>query len=211
MNYARCVIITSYIDAAVRDLISITEEDFVICADGGYAHALRESITPNLLIGDFDSYNGPLPVDIKVMQVPAEKDYTDTGLCLQYALDRGFETIAVAGGLGGRFDHALSNLQSMADALAQNPRVRITIYSLQNTVTMLTGGALTVPSRPDCKLSLLAYSDVCTGVSVSGVHYPLSDVVLTNRFPLGVSNEFEAETAEVRVRDGNLLVIVSRD
>ena len=33
----------------------INDNDFIICADGGYNHAEKMGIVPDVLIGDFDS------------------------------------------------------------------------------------------------------------------------------------------------------------
>ena len=34
---------------------SISPNDYIICADGGFDTALKAGITPHLIIGDFDS------------------------------------------------------------------------------------------------------------------------------------------------------------
>ena len=41
-----------YIKGKIRDT------DFIICADGGYNHAQKMGITPDVLLGDFDSASG---------------------------------------------------------------------------------------------------------------------------------------------------------
>ncbi|WP_423838563.1 hypothetical protein, partial [Treponema porcinum] len=42
-----------------------------------------------------------------------------------------------------------------------------------------------------------------------GTKYTLDNAVLTNAFPLGVSNEWAENTAEIGVKDGILLVVES--
>ena len=51
--------------------------DFVIAADGGYQHCLREKLQPDLLLGDFDSMEPPADF-ARVCRLPMEKDDTDT-------------------------------------------------------------------------------------------------------------------------------------
>lgn len=34
------------------------QSDFVIACDGGYIHAMKAGIVPDLLVSDFDSFNG---------------------------------------------------------------------------------------------------------------------------------------------------------
>jgi thiamine pyrophosphokinase len=48
------------------------------------------------------------------------------------------------------------------------------------------------------------------GVTLRGLYYPLEDGELTCGFPLGVSNHFTGENAEIRVRKGSLLVLWDR-
>ena len=89
--------------------------DLVLAADGGYRALYSLGYTPDLLLGDFDSLGDlPLPPDLPVLRFPARKDDTDTGLALRHGLDRGFRDFALYGCAGGRVDHLLANLQSMA-------------------------------------------------------------------------------------------------
>ena len=87
--------------------------DFIIAADGGYRHCQEAGLTPNLLLGDFDSLD-TLPPSVEVLRYPVDKDDTDSMLALKLGLDRGFTTFHIYGGTGGRMDHTLANLQGLA-------------------------------------------------------------------------------------------------
>ena len=210
-----CVIITSYFQGDLKAILSEIDFDFVLCADGGYRHAAAAGILPNLVVGDFDSYSLGIPSNIKTLPLPSEKDDTDTLFSLKYAISEGAEHIYIIGGLGGRLDHTVSNLQTLAYASSHG----ITAYIIdrQNIVTMLTCGGRVMPKtmhvtkREGFKISLLSHSEKCEGVYISGVHYPLEDATLTNEFPIGVSNEFEADAAEIKLSSGQLLVVLSKD
>lgn len=214
----RCIIITSYQSALLKDSLEFLPDDFVLCADGGYSHARNEGITPHVVLGDFDSIDyESLENDRRhsgltechVVRVAAEKDDTDTLICLKYAMERGYEEFFVLGGLGGRLDHTVANLQTMCYAVAHGK----TIWFLdgKNRATLRAPGSLTVEAQKDCKISLFAFEESCEGVSISGVKYPLRDHLLTNDFPLGVSNEFLEKKAEITHTSGKLLVILSHD
>ena len=94
----------------------IENADFIIACDKGYEHAKSQNITPSLIIGDFDSFSGALPSEIKRITLPCEKDETDTMAAINYATSQGFNKILLLCALGGRLDHLLGNLQSAAYA-----------------------------------------------------------------------------------------------
>ena len=88
--------------------------DFVIACDRGYAYCERLGLTPDLFIGDFDSYSGAVAPGVAVERLIPEKDDTDTGHAITYALAHGFRTLVLTCALGGRLDHTLANLQNAA-------------------------------------------------------------------------------------------------
>ena len=65
----------------------ISEEDFIICADGGYNHAKNMNIKPDILIGDMDSVTDFMH-DVEVLKYPTDKDFTDGELCIKYAKEK---------------------------------------------------------------------------------------------------------------------------
>lgn len=205
--------------------------DLVLAADGGYRALYSLGYTPDLLLGDFDSLGDlPLPPDLPVLRFPARKDDTDTGLALRHGLDRGFRDFALYGCAGGRVDHLLANLQSMARVSRLGATIRLaapeydawalTGPAPDTSVPHASGPAphapdalapaavLALPPRPGGTLvSVFCHGDRAEGVTLTGLAYPLSDAALTGDFPLGVSNRrLEGQPATVSVRRGTLLI-----
>lgn len=183
------------------------QNSFVIACDKGAAHAARQGIRPDLVIGDFDSYAGALPPNAEVVRCPVEKDDTDTMAALKVALARGHTEIHICCAFGGLLDHLYANFQTAV--YAAHHGARCVISDRSNFVTAVKDGSIELPRREGWSLSLFAVSDRCRGVTVTGAKYPLADAELTNTFPLGVSNDWAADSAAVTVRDGTLLVILS--
>lgn len=208
--------------------------DLVLAADGGYRALYSLGYTPDLLLGDFDSLGDlPLPPDLPVLRFPARKDDTDTGLALRHGLDRGFRDFALYGCAGGRVDHLLANLQSMARVSRLGATIRLA--APEYDAWALTGPApdtsapstpapdalapdalapaavLALPPRPGGTLvSVFCHGDRAEGVTLTGLAYPLSDAALTGDFPLGVSNRrLDGQRATVAVRRGTLLILQS--
>lgn len=203
--------------------------DLVLAADGGYRALYSLGYTPDLLLGDFDSLGDlPLPPDLPVLRFPARKDDTDTGLALRHGLDRGYRDFALYGCAGGRVDHLLANLQSMARISRLGAAIRLA--APEYDAWALTGPApdasapdasgpaphapdgpaatLTLPDRPGGTLvSVFCHGDRAEGVTLTGLSYPLDGADLTGDFPLGVSNRrLEGQPATVSVRRGTLLI-----
>lgn len=181
---------------------------YVIACDQGCAYALAQGVRPDLVIGDFDSYSGPLPTDIEILRFPPEKDDTDTMMALKIALERGFRRFEICCALGGRLDHLYANLQTMVYAVEHGASCSIT--ETDSWATVLKNGSICLPRREGFSLSVFSVSDLSQGVSLEGVKYPLTDASLSNTFPLGVSNEWTADTAAITVGEGTLLLLLSR-
>ena len=84
--------------------------DYVIAADRGYDSLMAYGVNPDLVVGDFDSL-GEVPNHPNVIQLPAEKDDTDMVFALRQGLDLGYRRFVMLGGVGGRLEHTLGNLQ----------------------------------------------------------------------------------------------------
>ncbi len=181
--------------------------DYIIACDGGYRHAAKANIVPDLVIGDFDSYPGEIPPNIEVIRASTDKDDTDTMLALREALRLGYQDIVICGALGGRIDHEYANFALSAYGASRGARCILVdahhqIFAVRNTSVQVRRGRWT-------KISIFSMDSQCSGVTLRGLKYPLTNAVLTNTIPLGISNEFRADQAEITVTQGTLLVVLS--
>jgi thiamine pyrophosphokinase len=177
--------------------------------DGGYAIAEAAGLVPDLVIGDFDSLRGDVAPGVDTERLPAEKDDTDTMLALKRGFDMGFRDFLIVGGLGGRFDHSLANIQALSYCL--DMKGRAVIADGGNIAMMTDDAALRLERREGFYFSLFSWSESCEGLCVDGAKYPLDGYRLTRDDPLGVSNEFLAGPALIRKKAGRLLIVLSRD
>lgn len=181
--------------------------DLVIACDAGYPAALRLGLKPALAVGDFDSYGGEIAPDVEVVRTPVRKDDTDTMTGLRLGLGRGCREFVIVGALGGRLDHTVANLQALCWLCTQGARG--VILSADNRAWAVRDGALELPRMEGWYLSVFAAGE-CEGVTLRGVEYPLAGARLSPSMPIGVSNEFSADTARIEVARGTLIVIASR-
>lgn len=190
--------------------INIEDDDFVICADGGYKLALACGIKPNLYVGDFDSQN-TVDDDIEIIRLIPEKDDTDMEYSLNKGLKLGYTDFVIFGAIGGRFDHTLANIQLLVYALKNN--ARMTIYDDKNIITAINNEEKTFNKLDEYKyISIFSHTDICKGVYLKGMKYPLDNAVITNySCGLTVSNEIIQDVASIRVDEGTLIVVRCKD
>ncbi len=208
----RALIITG---GRVKMPLALPAADFVIAADSGYLTAKRLGVKPDLLLGDLDSLDrsqlspGELDEMQKIIVSPI-KDDTDTQLAADTAIARGADEIFIVGGLGGRLDHTLSSVFLLEYLAEKGIACRMT--DGQSDVRILRGGeTLTVKKSGRKYLSLVSLTDICRGVTISGVYYPLEKADLTRKYSWAVSNEITADAAEISLDAGVMLVIEAGD
>ena len=181
------------------------EGDFIIAADKGLLYLQNLGITPNLVIGDFDSL-GYIPRAKRVSRHPVNKDASDMELALQRAANYRHTDIYVYGGIGGRLDHTLANLQLFA---AYSERgFYVTGIAEGFAIRCVTGpDVFTLPDNVEKgTVSVFAANDRAEGVIERGLEYSLDDEPLTNRTSLGLSNELIGQEATIAVESGTLYV-----
>lgn len=179
--------------------------DYVIAADRGFDSLMAYGVNPNLAVGDFDSL-GHTPNHPHVIQLPAEKDDTDMVFALRRGLELGYRRFVLLGGVGGRLEHTLGNLQ-LLDWLAGQGAQGFLAGEKTAATCIRDGMAVTFPAEMSGYLSVLCVSGRAEGVNLTGLKYPLEEYVLTGDFPLGVSNQFLGREADVSVKKGSLLLI----
>ena len=181
-------------------------DDYVIAADAGYLACLVAGVTPDLLLGDFDSLERPkdFPNDIKT--APAEKDDTDTMLAVRAGLEAGCDTFYFYGATGGkRLDHTIANFQTLLWLRKQGARGYI--YEEGYIWTVIENESLAITrAAENAVVSVFCIGEDARGVTLEGLGYKLEDAILTADRPIGVSNRMESSKAKITVSDGALLV-----
>lgn len=185
----------------------IADGDYIIAADGGLQHTSALGITPNAILGDFDSL-GYIPENATVF--PVEKDDTDAMLAVRQALSMGYREIYLYGTLDGpRLDHTIANLQTL-QFLADKGATGYLI-GCDYIATVVQRGKLSFPAGATGILSLFCMGQDAKGVTLTGLKYDLTNGTLTPCFPLGVSNHFTEKSAAISVGSGSLLVLYDRE
>ena len=188
----------------------LLEADYVIACDKGLDHADRYGIRPDIVIGDFDSVSDENKVrieggELKSERYPKEKDDTDTMIAMRHALELGYRDIRMVCVFGERMDHAYANIQTAHFGAARGAEVRM--YDEVTEVIVFSEGTVKLSGKKGNAVSVFSLSDTCRGVTIKGTKYELEEGELINSFPLGQSNEFADDHAEVSVKEGVIMAV----
>ena len=188
---------------------AVASAALVVGVDSGIDHAFAVGLPVHVAVGDFDSVSPEglaraTAEGAEVQRHAVAKDLTDFELGVEIAVARGATRIIVLGGRGGRLDHGLANLLSLAaPALAA---LEVVAYLDGSRVTVIRERA-ELRGRPAALLSLLPVGGPAIGVRTEGLRYPLRDEDLPVGSARGVSNVFIDRDATVSLAGGVLLAI----
>lgn len=178
-------------------------EGLIICADKGLDHALARGLTPDIVVGDFDSAAMKPPEGVRVVRTIPEKDDTDTILACETAIEAGCDEVRLYCALGGRTDHTIANIQTME--MMRQRGVNVTIISSGERIYLVHEREAAIPKFHGY-VSVFSYGETCI-VSEYGMKYGLVRYRLDNAYPLGVSNEVVEDIGRIIVHGGTALVI----
>ncbi len=185
-------------------------EDLRIAADGGYANAKLLGERIDIAVGDFDSFSRQsIDEGVELLELPVEKDLTDSQVCIETAISRGADEIIIIGGLSGRLDHTLANLAILQDLHARHIHGYVTDGN--NRAHYIRSTSHLIARSTYKYLSLIAVDETCKGVSIKGCKYELNNQPIHRRLQFAVSNEITGNCALISVKKGGLYVIESRE
>ena len=197
-------------------LREMSEMSAVWAIDRGIDICCMASVTPELLIGDADSaspaaWGWGRSLEVPTIQHPRDKDSTDLQLALaELDVRKPGAAVLLTGGLGGRFDHAFSNVFSLQDASGTGAQV-LGLADETETLFLVAGGQQFTAQFSRRALapkivSLLPLSPVCETVTSRGVHWPLDRATLTMGRPAGICNRLAMGSKQIDVSLGNGLL-----
>lgn len=191
----------------------IQDADIIIGADKGCEVLYKYDITPDYILGDFDSANDDIINSIeerakKKITYKREKDYTDTEIAYNLAVEKGANEIILLGATGTRYDHSLSNLGLMLRGLKSSIKVKVID---DNNFIFLTDKSITLQGNKGDIISFQAYCDEIKNFNISGAKYNLSNYTLKLGDGITTSNEFLDEDIRVNFDSGILMVLYTKD
>ena len=186
----------------------LKEDDFLIGVDKGCNALYEYNLTPDLILGDFDSakiesIEGLKNKGAKVLTFEPEKDYTDTDLGYIKAKENGATEILLFGVTGSRIDHMMGNIGIMLKALEEN--IELKIIDDHNYMFIVDKNSV-FKGKFGQLISFHALSDVVKNLNIRGAKYTLSNYDMTLFEPRAICNEFIDDDIEIYFDSGKILV-----
>lgn len=209
----RCIVIGAG-DIALTE-IEKKEEDCVIAVDGGFLYCKLLHLEPDYIIGDFDSVENTESKEIdgiqskypqKVVKLPCEKDDTDMLAALRLGLEKGYREFLLYGSMGGRLEHTVANLQCLI--FLKHNGAKGYMIDEDCMIIVIENESIEFPKELEGLVSVFTLGQTAEGVGIEGMKYPLEGAVLTNDYPIGISNELIGKESKISVKNGTLAIIV---
>ncbi len=190
----------------------LNDDDLIIAANGGALHCSKLGIIPNVIIGDFDSLSAFTLNDLEdaggtLIRHAERKDETDLELAIMYASQQGAEEIRIVAGLGQRWDQTIANITLLA-----HPDLKGIDASFmdgnQEIFLIHAGETREINGKTGDTLSLIPFKGDASGITTSGLEYPLNNGVLKFASSMGVSNVLIEEQASIELATGLLLCVL---
>jgi thiamine pyrophosphokinase len=171
-------------------------------------------VIPDYILGDFDSIDKKVlekykTQKIKINELKPEKDFTDTEEAINLAIKLKSSEFVIIGAIGTRIDHVLANINVLKIALDNN--IKAQIINEHNEIELINNELIIEKNNLYKYISIMPLTTQVEGITITGMKYPLENYTLTIGNSLGVSNEQIEKTAKIKVKDGILIVIKSRD
>ena len=187
----------------------INSQDIIIGVDGGVNTLDTINLEPHIIIGDFDSAqsdNRFLTLNIKQITHHPEKDFTDTELAIDYAMEQRYSPLIIVNSMQKRLDHVLGVIASLRYLSSKGIKALI-LGDKQLFIILDKTNQFTLPINTI--VSLIPLSDKVSGISTQGLYYPLLNGELTAIRARGVSNVVVEELVEISLEEGELLFVVN--
>ena len=187
--------------------------DILLAADGGARFLAGLGMTPDAVVGDFDSLdeataNGLRAAGVEFLRHPVRKDVTDGELAVEEALRRGAGELLLAGATGA-LDHTLGHLAILRRLAARGVAARLVAPDVTATV-LIAPAAVALDAPAGARVSLAPAGEAAT-VTLTGLDYPLDRGVLPADACLGLGNHVSAGGgARIVLHEGVLVLLVDQ-
>ncbi|WP_041921202.1 thiamine diphosphokinase [Ilyobacter polytropus] len=186
----------------------IKDDDDIYCADGGAMHTYKLGKIPIEIIGDMDSVSKDVLVYYEnkktiIKRFSKDKDFTDGELILEYLDSKNYDEVIVFAAMGGRTDHALTNLNLIF-------KYKKTKFISEKEEIFAVDRYFKFENQIGKEVSFIPFSDEISRLTLKGFKFPLDRYKLKRGSSICMSNIIIENTAEINFENGTLLCILQK-
>ena len=193
-------------EAATADA-ALEGASLVVCADGGANTARALGITPDAIVGDFDSATKETLAHFSDVPLVRDNDLerTDTEKAIEYILSLGpREEITLLAASAGRLDHLIGHISLLRKFAGRTALVLRDDHGR----SWLAKGDVELDLPLGTTVSFFAVGAPAEGVTTENFRFPLTDVTMALGGRDSLSNVTSGRPARIRIKLGELLISV---
>lgn len=175
----------------------------IYAADGGAHLVYFLHLNPIEIWGDMDSFqqNIDFNKNVIIKKFPKDKDYTDGELLLTY-MSKKYDEIIIIGGLGGRKDHELTNINLLF-------RYDNVVFLTEEEKLFKIDNNKILENIKDLTVSFIPFSDVVTNLTLTGFKYNLTNYNLKRYESICMSNIAIEDSCKISFDSGKLIAVIN--
>ncbi|OJU79898.1 MAG: thiamine diphosphokinase [Chlamydia sp. 32-24] len=177
----------------------IPQFEKIVTVDGGWRHCEKLGLVPDIVCGDFDSFEPKTHEVQQFYRFPKDKDYSDLEQALKIIYQPTLKNIVCFGALGNRTDHTLYNL-----FLLQRYPLLLKYISEEEKVIAIPKGKHSFSCSKNQCISLLPLGNEVKGVTTNHLKWNLRDASMNASF-MSLSNICLKEDFSIEIKEGILL------
>ncbi|MEX2014417.1 MAG: thiamine diphosphokinase [Candidatus Saccharimonadales bacterium] len=192
----------------------------IIGCDGGTGSIYKIGLTPQVVLGDFDSVTS-LPKEIKnlpkryygketiindtvYIKYPGDKDFLDVEAAIDYALRKQLREIILVNTHGDELDHVVGVLALLSKRKYRSADIKLIRPLLK---AYIIRGKAEIKGKIGDKISLIPLYGPVKVKNSSGLKYDPAQYKMSLQQNLGISNELINKKAALELSKGCFLVI----
>ncbi len=184
-----------------------SQYDYIVACDKGAEAFLSAELTPNIIVGDFDSVDQSKLAQLKekgisIKEYEIEKDFSDLELALIEVKD--YDKIDFTGVLGGSISHELVNINVISRLKSIGKKT--TIRENTTRIEFLNDGEV-IKLPKGLKVSIVPFEDLKSNISLIGFRWNLDRHNVSKYRSLTLSN-YTVDTAYVKNEGAMIMVII---
>jgi thiamine pyrophosphokinase len=204
-SFSKTLIVADGLPESKAFIVQQRKGRTLIATDGAANDLRKKRLTPDVIIGDFDSItprvrNAFDKQGVAFHETP-DQNFSDLEKAIMFALQHGATDIVILSALGKRTDHTLKNISLLKKFFSS--KISIRLVSATEDIRLVTGKHR-LSGKAGSRVSVVALTKAV--VSSRGLKYDMTNYVLELGKSESTSNALSATTAHLEIHGKAILI-----